>query len=242
MAIVRVPDHEQLADVVTAEIGGLPGVTRTQTMVAFAAYSRHDLERCSRSANERSLDSVADGIDPTEAASTAPRSASCWRPAGTPRRGSSRRIVVAIGIGLLALAVGGGADARERPLLPRRTGAVLLQLPRALPHGARARRVRPGAQSRARAVAQLVRGGTAAAAAIQRRASAPSCRCMRARTSTGCATATAGSCCAGRARRGSTPCPRTRSPTPRRSRAARSTAAISCCCPNGPARATVCTS
>ena len=44
MAIVRVPDHEQLADVVTVEIGGLPGVTRTQTMVAFAAYSRHDLE------------------------------------------------------------------------------------------------------------------------------------------------------------------------------------------------------
>ena len=35
---------EQLADVVTVEIGGLSGVTRTQTMVAFAAYSRHDLE------------------------------------------------------------------------------------------------------------------------------------------------------------------------------------------------------
>ncbi len=47
VAIVRVPDHEQLADVVTAEIGGLAGVTRTQTMVAFAAYSRHDLESLS---------------------------------------------------------------------------------------------------------------------------------------------------------------------------------------------------
>ena len=44
VAIVRVPDHEQLADVVTGEIGALPGVMRTQTMVAFAAYSRHDLE------------------------------------------------------------------------------------------------------------------------------------------------------------------------------------------------------
>jgi DNA-binding Lrp family transcriptional regulator len=44
VAIVRVPDHEQLADVVTAEIGGLSGVMRTQTLVAFAAYSRHDLE------------------------------------------------------------------------------------------------------------------------------------------------------------------------------------------------------
>ena len=44
VAIVRVPDHEQLADVVTGQIGGLPGVSRTQTMVAFAAFSRHDLE------------------------------------------------------------------------------------------------------------------------------------------------------------------------------------------------------
>jgi DNA-binding Lrp family transcriptional regulator len=44
VAIVRVSDHEHLADVVTGEIGGLSGVARTQTMVAFAAYSRHDLE------------------------------------------------------------------------------------------------------------------------------------------------------------------------------------------------------
>lgn len=44
VAIVRVPDHEQLADVVTGQIGDLQGVTRTQTMVAFAAYSRHDIE------------------------------------------------------------------------------------------------------------------------------------------------------------------------------------------------------
>jgi DNA-binding Lrp family transcriptional regulator len=44
VAIVRVPDHEQLADVVTGQITTLPGVARTQTMVAFQAYSRHDLE------------------------------------------------------------------------------------------------------------------------------------------------------------------------------------------------------
>jgi DNA-binding Lrp family transcriptional regulator len=44
VAILRVPDHEQLADVVTGQIGGLTGVVRTQTMFAFAAYSRHDLE------------------------------------------------------------------------------------------------------------------------------------------------------------------------------------------------------
>lgn len=44
VAIIRVPDHEQLADVVTGQIGQLAGVARTQTMVAFAAFSRHDLE------------------------------------------------------------------------------------------------------------------------------------------------------------------------------------------------------
>jgi DNA-binding Lrp family transcriptional regulator len=45
VAIIRVPHHDQLAEVVTAEIGELSGVVRTQTMVAFAAYSRHDLEQ-----------------------------------------------------------------------------------------------------------------------------------------------------------------------------------------------------
>ncbi|HXB64751.1 MAG TPA: Lrp/AsnC ligand binding domain-containing protein [Solirubrobacteraceae bacterium] len=44
VAVVRVPNHEQLADVVTGQITTLPGVSRTQTMVAFQAYSRHDLE------------------------------------------------------------------------------------------------------------------------------------------------------------------------------------------------------
>jgi DNA-binding Lrp family transcriptional regulator len=44
VAIVRIPQHEQLADVVTGQIGQLAGVVRTQTMVAFEAFSRHDLE------------------------------------------------------------------------------------------------------------------------------------------------------------------------------------------------------
>lgn len=42
--IVRVPRHEQLADVISGTIGKLSGVTRTQTLVAFEAFSRHDLE------------------------------------------------------------------------------------------------------------------------------------------------------------------------------------------------------
>jgi DNA-binding Lrp family transcriptional regulator len=44
VAIVRVPRHEQLAEVITRELVKLPGVTRTQTMVAFEVFSRHDLE------------------------------------------------------------------------------------------------------------------------------------------------------------------------------------------------------
>ena len=44
VAIVRVPRHEQLADVVTGRIAKLAGVGRTQTMVAFEVFSKHDLE------------------------------------------------------------------------------------------------------------------------------------------------------------------------------------------------------
>ena len=44
VAVVGVREHEQLADVVTNRIGQLEGVVRTQTMVAFEAFSRHDLE------------------------------------------------------------------------------------------------------------------------------------------------------------------------------------------------------
>ena len=44
VAIVHVKRHEDLAEVVTGRIAQLPGVARTQTMVAFEAYSRHDLE------------------------------------------------------------------------------------------------------------------------------------------------------------------------------------------------------
>jgi DNA-binding Lrp family transcriptional regulator len=44
VAIIRVPRHEQLADVITGELAQVEGVTRTQTMVAFEVFSRHDLE------------------------------------------------------------------------------------------------------------------------------------------------------------------------------------------------------
>jgi DNA-binding Lrp family transcriptional regulator len=44
VAILRLRDPGQLADAVTGRIAGLKGVERTQTMVAFEAFSRHDLE------------------------------------------------------------------------------------------------------------------------------------------------------------------------------------------------------
>jgi DNA-binding Lrp family transcriptional regulator len=44
VAILRVPKHEMLADLVTDGIVNLDGVVRTQTMVAFEAFSKHDLE------------------------------------------------------------------------------------------------------------------------------------------------------------------------------------------------------
>jgi DNA-binding Lrp family transcriptional regulator len=44
VAIVRVRHHEQLAEVITGHLVKLPGVSRTQTMVAFEVFSEHDLD------------------------------------------------------------------------------------------------------------------------------------------------------------------------------------------------------
>jgi len=44
VALVRVPRHELLAEVVSGKIASLSGIARTQTLVAFEAFSRHDLE------------------------------------------------------------------------------------------------------------------------------------------------------------------------------------------------------
>lgn len=45
VAILRVARNEELADLVTGDIGRIPGIVRTQTLIAFRAWSRHDLER-----------------------------------------------------------------------------------------------------------------------------------------------------------------------------------------------------
>jgi DNA-binding Lrp family transcriptional regulator len=44
VAVIRVRRHDDLADVVTRHVAGLPGITRTRTLVAFQSFSRHDLE------------------------------------------------------------------------------------------------------------------------------------------------------------------------------------------------------
>ncbi len=44
VAILRLREHEQLVEVVTGQLSHLQGILKTQTMVAFEAYSRHELE------------------------------------------------------------------------------------------------------------------------------------------------------------------------------------------------------
>ena len=44
VAIVRVAATEDLARIVTERLARVPGIARTYSMVAFEAYSRHDLE------------------------------------------------------------------------------------------------------------------------------------------------------------------------------------------------------
>jgi len=45
VAIVRVPEHDDLARVIPQGIAKVEGVVRTETLIAFQVYSKHDLER-----------------------------------------------------------------------------------------------------------------------------------------------------------------------------------------------------
>ena len=44
VAVVRVARQEQLAEVVTGRLAQLSGIADTYTMVAYEAFSQHDLE------------------------------------------------------------------------------------------------------------------------------------------------------------------------------------------------------
>lgn len=45
VAIIRVKEHEQIADVVADKMLKMPGIASTTTLIAFKSYSRKDLER-----------------------------------------------------------------------------------------------------------------------------------------------------------------------------------------------------
>ncbi|UQA95945.1 Lrp/AsnC family transcriptional regulator [Streptomyces halobius] len=44
IAMVRVAEHDELADVIPGRISRIPGVVSTETHIAFRTYSQHDLE------------------------------------------------------------------------------------------------------------------------------------------------------------------------------------------------------
>lgn len=44
IAIVRVREHDSLADVIADHLSKVDGVVATETHIAFRAYSQHDLE------------------------------------------------------------------------------------------------------------------------------------------------------------------------------------------------------
>jgi DNA-binding Lrp family transcriptional regulator len=44
VVMIRVRNHDDLSRVVTEEIGKIEGIQRTQTLVAFKVFSRHDLD------------------------------------------------------------------------------------------------------------------------------------------------------------------------------------------------------
>lgn len=44
IAVVKVREHEQLADVIAGRLSKVPGVRQTDTHIAFRSYSRRDVE------------------------------------------------------------------------------------------------------------------------------------------------------------------------------------------------------
>lgn len=45
VAVIRVNDNDDLAEIVTQKMLHIPGISRTETLIAFRVFSRHDLER-----------------------------------------------------------------------------------------------------------------------------------------------------------------------------------------------------
>ncbi len=45
VALLRLPEYEELADVVTRRMVQIPAITKTHTLMAFQCYSREDLQQ-----------------------------------------------------------------------------------------------------------------------------------------------------------------------------------------------------
>jgi DNA-binding Lrp family transcriptional regulator len=43
-AILRLREQDDLAHLITSKLSQLPGIVKTQTLLAFEVYSRHDLD------------------------------------------------------------------------------------------------------------------------------------------------------------------------------------------------------
>jgi DNA-binding Lrp family transcriptional regulator len=44
VAIVRVADNDLLADIITSQMLLIPGIAKTETLIAFQVFSKHDLD------------------------------------------------------------------------------------------------------------------------------------------------------------------------------------------------------
>ncbi len=45
VAVIRVANNEQLAEIVTNRMLSISGILRTETLIAFRVFSKHDLEQ-----------------------------------------------------------------------------------------------------------------------------------------------------------------------------------------------------
>ena len=84
VAIVRVAHNDDLADLVTRNLNDVDGITHTETLIAFRAFSKHDLEVSSPSECEARLARPASRLWPAF---------QCWsitRGSGIPSLSSSK--------------------------------------------------------------------------------------------------------------------------------------------------------
>ena len=44
VAVIRVRDNETMAQLVTEKMHSVPGITNSETLIAFRVFSEHDLE------------------------------------------------------------------------------------------------------------------------------------------------------------------------------------------------------